>query len=564
LSKQIKHPSTHWLQCNGQQLRKLAQAGLIWLERNQQHVNELNVFPVPDGDTGINMVLTMQSACKRVQNQDDTHVGKVAGELAHGAMMGSRGNSGVILSQIWRGLAKGFKDKATFNAPDLALAFREAAETAYNGVTRPVEGTILTVIREGAEEAADAARKSHDLRFMLERVLERCQQALERTPDLLPILKEAGVVDSGGQGLVYILMGMLRYVHGQMADMEGAMAKAAVPVAVPMDVPAQAHAVPEGGQLEFPYDVQFILKGQNLNVKLVTDTIDAMGDSTVVVGDERTIKVHVHVKDPGRPISYAVSLGAIMDVVVENMQEQMEEIVATAITSPPAPYIPEITLEPDQIGVVAIAAGRGLTNVFRSLGVASVVNGGQTNNPSTEEILQAIDAVPTNKVIVLPNNKNIILAAEAARDLSQKQVAVLPSRTVPQGISAMMGLNANGELITTCQAMAAAMMDVATGEITRATRSVTIDEVDVKEGQFIGLVDGRLRARGSDMPEVLDQVLEEMAVDEREIVTLYYGRDVSESEAAAVADQIKKLYPDIEVELLDGGQAHYYYILGAE
>jgi hypothetical protein len=563
LSEQSKHPSKNWLHCNGQQLRKLTQAGLIWLERNQQHVNELNVFPVPDGDTGINMVLTMQAAYRRIQNQDETHVGKVAGELAHGAMMGSRGNSGVILSQIWRGLARGFKEKAIFNADDLALAFREAAETAYNGVTRPVEGTILTVIREAAEEAADAARKSRDLRFMLERVLERCQQALARTPDLLPILKEAGVVDSGGQGLVYILMGMLRYVHGQMGDMEMTMTqnKAVSPL---VDTPAQAHAVPEGGQLEFPYDVQFILKGQNLNVKLVTDTIDVMGDSTVVVGDDRTIKVHVHVKDPGQPISYAVSLGAITDVVVENMQEQMEDIVATTVTFPPVPYIPEISLQPDQIGVVAIAAGSGLTNVFRSLGAATVVNGGQTNNPSTEEILQAIGAVPTNKVIVLPNNKNIILAAEAARDLSHKQVAVIPSRTVPQGISAMMGLNADGELMAICQAMTAAMGDVATGEITRATRSVTMDEVDVKEGQFIGLVDGRLRACDSTMTEVLAQVLEQMAMDEREIVTLYYGQDVSESEASAVAEQIEKLYPDIEVELLDGGQAYYYYILGAE
>jgi DAK2 domain fusion protein YloV len=559
LSEQIKHPSTKWLHCNGQQLRKLAQAGLIWLERNQQHVNELNVFPVPDGDTGINMLLTMQSAYKRVQNQDTTHVGKIAGELAHGAMMGSRGNSGVILSQIWRGLAKGFKDKAIFNTNDLAMAFREAAETAYKGVTRPVEGTILTVIREGAEEAEDAARKSQDLRFLLERVLERCQQSLERTPELLPILKEAGVVDSGGQGLVYILTGMLRYVHGEMGDMEAMMMEATA-VVPPVEVPAQAHAVPEGGQLEFPYDVQFIMMGQNLNVKVVTDTIDAMGDSTVVVGDEQMIKVHVHVKDPGQPISYAVSLGAITDVVVENMQEQMEDIVATAV----APAIPEITLHPDQIGVVAVAAGKGLAAAFRSLGVMTVVNGGQTNNPSTEEILQAIDAMPTNKVIVLPNNKNIILAAEAARDLSQKEVAVIPSRTVPQGISAMIALNSDGELESTSKAMATAMMDVVTGEITRAIRSVTIDEVEVKEGHFIGLVDGRLRTCGPNMTEVLHQVLEQMEMDEREIVSLYYGKDVSVTEATTVAEQIEQLYPDVELELLDGGQAHYYYILGAE
>ncbi|MCB8943850.1 MAG: DAK2 domain-containing protein [Ardenticatenaceae bacterium] len=564
MSENIETPSTKWLQCNGQQLRKMAQAGLIWLEHNKQHVNELNVFPVPDGDTGINMLLTMQSAYKQVQGKSELHVGKVASELAHGAMMGSRGNSGVILSQIWRGLAKGFKDKAVFTVDDLAVAFREASETAYNGVTRPVEGTILTVIREGAEEAEDAAKKSRDLRFMLERVLERCQQALERTPELLPILKEAGVVDSGGQGLVYILVGMLRYAHGQMGDMEAIMAQAANVAAVPHEVPAQALAVPEGGQLEFPYDVQFILTGQNLNVQVVRDTINAMGDSTVVVGDERTIKVHVHVVDPGVPISYAVSLGAITDVVVENMQEQMEDIVATAVSSHVTPFIPAVVLNPDQIGVVAVAAGSGLAAAFRSLGVAHIVNGGQTNNPSTEEILQAIDSVPTNKVIVLPNNKNIILAAEAARDLSHKEVAVIPSRTVPQGISALMFHDPDGDLVATTAAMTGGLGDVSTGEITRAIRSVTIDEVAVTEGEFIGLVDGRLRACESDLTAVLIQVLEQMNMDEREIVSLYYGQDVSEGEATAVAEQIEDLYPDVEVEVINGGQAHYYYILGAE
>ena len=564
MSEHTETPSTKWYQCNGQQLRKLAQAGLIWLEHNKQHVNELNVFPVPDGDTGINMLLTMQSAYKRVQGKDEAHVGKVAGELAHGAMMGSRGNSGVILSQIWRGLAKGFKGKDVFTTADLAIAFREAAETAYKGVTKPVEGTILTVIREGAEEAEDAAKKSDDLRFMLERVLERCQQALERTPELLPILKEAGVVDSGGQGLVYILAGMLRYAHGQMGDMEALLAQAAAPVTAPVDAPAQAHAVPEGGQLEFPYDVQFILMGENLNVQVVTDMIDAMGDSTVVVGDERTIKVHVHVADPGQPISYAVSLGAITDVVVENMQEQMEDIVATAVSPTLPPHIPEVILDANQIGVVAVAAGNGLATAFRSLGVAHIVNGGQTNNPSTEELLEAIETVPTNKVIVLPNNKNIILAAEAAGDLSHKEVAVIPTRTVPQGISALMFLNPDGDLPNMAQAMTDSLADVSTGEITRAVRSVTIDEVAVTEGQYIGLVDGRLRACESDMTAVLNQVLEQMEMEEREIVTLYYGQDVSEAEATAVAEQIEEAYPDVEVEVIDGGQAHYYYILGAE
>ncbi len=564
MSEQTETPSTKWSQCNGQQLRKLAQAGLIWLERHHHHVNELNVFPVPDGDTGINMLLTMQSAYKRVQGLDSNEAGTVSDRIAYGAMMGSRGNSGVILSQIWRGLAKGFKDKETFNVNDLAVALRDAAETAYNGVSRPVEGTILTVIREGAEEAEQSVDKSSDLRFMLERVLERCRQSLERTPELLPILKEAGVVDSGGQGLIYILEGMLRYVNGEMGDMEAMMAQASAPVAAPGDAPAQAHAIPEGGVLEFPYDVQFILLGQDLNVVEVEAKIDTMGDSTVVVGDEKAIKVHVHVSDPGQPISYAISLGAITDVVVENMQEQMEDIVMGGGGGTPVAVMPKIELQKHQIGVVAVAAGEGLANAFLSLGATHIVNGGQTNNPSTEELLEAIEAVPTNNVIMLPNNKNIILAAQAARDLSQKQVSVIPSRTVPQGISAMMVLNPDGDLAETSEEMEELIQDVATGEITRAVRSVTIDDVAVEEGQYIGLVDGRLCACANELSNVLSQVFESMEMEDREIVSLYYGEEVTEHDATAVSEQIETTYPDVEVEILAGGQAHYYYILGAE
>ena len=356
----------------------MARAGLVWLEQNRDHVNALNVFPVPDGDTGTNMLLTMRSAYARVENSDETHVGRVATQVAQGALMGARGNSGVILSQIWRGLAAELANKETFGATDLAAAFQNASDTAYKGVMRPVEGTILTVIREGAAEAADAARKSDDLRFMLERILERCQQALERTPDLLPILRQAGVVDSGGQGLVYIMEGMLRYAQGRL-QLNGPTAGIA-PLAPGAPLPAQARAVPEGGSLEFPYDVQFILSGRNLNVLEVRARIDAMGDSTVVVGDGNTIKVHVHVSDPGQPLSYGISLGHISDVVVENMQEQMEDIIHTH-AAPPA--LPAAVVQPDEVAVVVVASGAGLAGVFRSLGAAAVVSGGQTNNPST-------------------------------------------------------------------------------------------------------------------------------------------------------------------------------------
>ncbi len=552
----------------------MAKAGLIWLDTNHKHVNELNVFPVPDGDTGTNMLLTMQSAVARIDSSDEEHVGKVAGQLAQGALMGARGNSGVILSQIWRGLAHSLNDKPTFEAADLAAALKDAADTAYKGVMRPVEGTILTVIRAGANEAEDAVRKSNDLRFVLERVLERCEQTLERTPSMLPILAQAGVVDSGGQGLVYILQGMLRYTEGELnlhdqitvhssnhngpaqMSLHGAEAGS----------PAQAHAIPEGGELEFPYDVQFILMGSGLDVLAVRDQIDSMGDSTVVVGDDTTIKVHIHVKDPGEPLSYGASLGAVTDVVVENMQSQMEEIVGV----PQAPFAGTVPrpiqneLQPGQIGVVVVASGEGLGNIFMSLGASSLVHGGQTNNPSTEELLEAIELLPTDKVILLPNNKNIFLAAEAARDLSDKQVAVVPTRTVPQGISALLTLDADGDLDELAQTMERAASEVVTGEITTATRSVTLDDVEVQEGAIIGLVDGHLCASSLEFDDVLSQLLAALDVANREILSIYYGEDVLAERAQALADQIMSDHPHLEVELLQGGQKHYFFILGAE
>lgn len=544
-----------WLSCNGQQLRKLTQAGLATLEEYHRKVNDLNVFPVPDGDTGTNMLLTMRSAYERIQDSQELHVGKVAQEISHGALMGARGNSGVILSQIWRGLASSLKDKGTFDATDLADALREASDTAYKGVMRPVEGTILTVIREGAEEAEETVGKSRDLRFLLARVVERSQQALARTPEMLPVLKQAGVVDAGGQGLVYILDGMLRYVHGEISVQVGDL-----PV---YEVPAQVKAAPTVG-LENPYDVQYILMGKDLDLMDVRKKIDAMGDSTVIVGDEKTIKVHVHVKDPGIPISYGISLGKITDVVVENMQMQMEDIIGQVQTRQVEAAEPVINLDPGQIGVVAIAAGDGLAQIFRSLGASGIVDGGQSNNPSTEEIFRVVEQIPADEIIILPNNKNIILAAEAVRDISSKHVAVVPTRTAPQGISAMLALNREDAIQDAVAAMIDACDQVASGEIAVATRSVTLDGVDVREGQIIGVVNGRLCVAESDIEVVLQRVLEEMEMGDRELVSLYYGLDVSEEEAREVAEKIESIYPEVELELLSGGQPIYKYILGAE
>jgi len=555
-----------WQQCNGRHLRKLIKASMLWLEENHQRVNALNVFPVPDGDTGTNMLLTMRAAHKQIQETDDEHVGNVAQGVAHGALMGARGNSGVILSQIWRGLARALDENDVATAEDIARAFQEASDTAYKGVMRPVEGTILTVMREGSEEAQDAAKKSADLRFLLERVLERCQQALERTPEMLPVLKQAGVVDAGGQGLVFILEGMLRYAEGQMAGQVLATTAAG-------GESAQARAAPTEGELEYPYDVQYLLVGEDLDVAAVRDAIDAMGDSTVVVGDERTIKVHVHVKDPGEPLSYGTRMGRLLDVVVENMQLQMEEIITAdeasgrdAVAGEGAAEAGQIEIEAPtgEISVVAVAAGPGLAEIFRSLGAAGIVNGGQSNNPSTEEIYRAVEEAPTEKVIILPNNKNIILAAEAARDLSRKEVAVVPTRTAPQGISALLALLPGSDLESSREVMASASQEIASGEITVATRSVTLDGVTVQEGEYIGLADGRLCTAGKEMGQVLADTLQAMDVANRELLSVYFGEDVSQEEAEYLVEEIGDQYPGVEIELLPGGQPHYLYILGAE
>jgi DAK2 domain fusion protein YloV len=505
------------------------------------------------------MLLTMRAAYRRIKDNEDAHVGRIAQELSQGALMGARGNSGVILSQIWRGLAAGLKDKDRFDARILAAAFQDASDTAYKGVMRPVEGTILTVIREAAEEAEDAVGKSKDLRFVLERILERCEQVLAKTPEMLPVLKQAGVVDAGGQGLVYILEGMLKFVHGDVLEEQ---------VTIEGDLSAQAKAAPEEG-IENPYDVQFILLGENLDVFTVSDEFVSMGDSSVVVGVETTIIVHVLVKDPGEPIIYGIRLGRITDVVVENMQMQMEAIIGQSSPSaghsrPAQPEMSTVNIKPGQIGVVAVAAGNGLADIFRSLGAAGIVNGGQSNNPSTEEIFEAIQDVPTNRVIILPNNKNIILAAEAARDLSIKDVVVVPTRTFPQGVSALLSLNPDGSLDEVAAMMQSACDHISSAEITLATRSAVLDGVSVIEGQYVGIADGRLCSAGHEIQGILPQVLEEMDMAGRELLSIYYGADVKEADAEALAAEIEAFYPDLEIEVLFGGQAIYHYILGAE
>lgn len=540
---------------DGERFKRLVYAGLVWLRQHQEEINALNVFPVPDGDTGTNMVLTMQSAWEEVASVDENNVGKVAHRVAHGALMGARGNSGVILSQIWRGMARHLDNKEWLTASDLAAALEEGVRTAYKGVIRPVEGTILTVAREAAEEATLAAGRTTDLSVVLERAVRRAWDALARTPDLLPVLAEAGVVDAGGQGLCVILEGMMRALRGEVIGESAAVATTVMGPAF------AAEAVPEE---EYGYDVQFLIVGQNLDVEAIRRDIDAMGTSTLVVGDSETVKVHVHVPDPGVPLSYAVRLGSLRDVVVEDMQAQYREFVRAREQARPAPAMMVSGAPPREVGVVAVVSGDGLEKVFMSLGASAVVPGGQTMNPSTEEILRVVESLPTPKVVILPNNGNIILAARQAQELSQKEVVVVPTRSIPQGVAALLAFNHQAGLEENAETMERAAREVHTGEVTTATRDASLNGVQVRQGQIIGLQDDQLVVSGDTVDQVVEALLDRMGVADLEIVTLYYGAGVRQEEAEALAARLQEKYPDQTFEVVYGGQPHYFYILSAE
>lgn len=534
--------------CDGRGLKRLIRAGLAWLERHQAAINALNVYPVPDGDTGTNMLLTMQSAYQEIQDSPEEEVDVIAQKVAHGALMGARGNSGVILSQIFRGFARSLEGVKAFDSVQFAAALREAATMAYKGVIKPVEGTILTVAREASEVAVTAAAASKDLTYVLERVVHEARESVTRTPTLLPVLAEAGVVDAGGQGLFVVLEGMLRYVKGERLELDTDLAGG-----------MNLHTLHLDGEEGYGYDIQFIIHGEELQVEEIRQTISSMGDSALVVGDSRVVKVHVHSPEPGTPINYGASMGSLSRVIVENMQEQYQDFILSKAQRPLAPPEPL-----SRIGTVVVAPGQGLITVFESLGASAVVPGGQTMNPSTEELLKAVENTPTEDVIILPNNKNIIMAAEQAKALSEKNVEVVPTITVPQGISALLALNYQADLVTNARIMADATKTIQTAEITTAVRSVSVNGIDVQEGQVIGLVNGKLKVTGTSPAMVAMEALEEMHAEDYEIVTIYYGESATADDAQQLADGILTRFPEQEVEVVDGGQPHYHFILSAE
>jgi len=541
---------------DGPGLRGLIMAGLDWLRTNQQVVNSLNVFPVPDGDTGTNMVLTMQSAANEVEALGDRPVSEVAHAVAHGALMGARGNSGVILSQLWRGFSRALDDLERMDAAALAEALQEARETAYKGVVRPVEGTILTVSKDIAIAARRAVENGTDSAFgILEVVVQAASDSVERTPDLLPVLKEAGVVDSGGKGLFFLLEGMLRAAYRQPLDQPLISVKPLSALALEDSL----DGIEPGQDWEVVVDFK---PAQPLNIESFYGALENIGTSIQVGEGDGMYRMHIHVEDHREyeAIDYIKTLGSISKVAIENLMLQMEERNA-------GKGIEEIrvsTIEPDQIATVAVAPGMGIARIFASLGVAGVIEGGQTMNPSTQEILASFENLPTDKIVILPNNKNIILAAKQAAELTVKQVAVLPSVSVPQGIAAMFAWDPDGDFDQVVAAMTEALAEVHFVELTTATRSVEIDGVNVKEGQTIGLLDGKLACSGDDLEQVLWEALSRGHADQAELITLYYGADLATATAHQLADLIRDHYPQQEVEVLEGGQPHYQLILSLE
>jgi uncharacterized protein len=545
---------------DGQDLKKAILAGVAWLEEHRDAINALNVFPVPDGDTGSNMLATMKSAIRNIVDSNETSASAIASRVARDALLGARGNSGVILSQTLRGLALGLDKKTTFTASDLAAAFQEASNLAYRAVVKPVEGTILTVVREVATAATASAERGDDLVGLVQSVVSTARQAVARTPELLPTLKQAGVVDAGGQGFFIFLEGILRYVRNETGVN---LATAAAPQTSSDETHYKKGRVTV--EEEFGYEVVFLLQGEGLDVERIRQTIIDMGGvSTVVAGDEKLLKVHTHTLTPGKVLDYGVSLGSLLDINIENLQAQSLNYAAESAKDHAGEEQAEAQQETLPVATVAVVAGEGFAQVFQGLNVTAIASGGQSMNPSIEELLAAVEKVPSDKVIILPNNSNVILSAQQVAGLTNKEIYVVPSKTLPQGIAALLTFNFEADFSENCQTMTRAMQSAQTAEITTAVRSVQISNVNVREGDYIGVINGNLAVAGQQIEQVVHDTLQRMHIDNYEIVTLYYGADETAEEAQEMARYLKQHYSHLEIEVVDGGQPYYAYIISAE
>jgi len=533
---------------DGHLLRNMIIAGSQALENNKQIVNALNVFPVPDGDTGTNMSLTMQSAVREVKNCKTSSVGDIANAAANGSLMGARGNSGVILSQLFRGFAKCLSDKETINTLNLAEALKLASDTAYKAVMKPTEGTILTVARECAEKAMEICKKEKDIIVFLEKVILQGEDTLRRTPDMLSVLKDAGVVDSGGKGLLYIIQGALGAITGKELVTEDY-------EEVQIEV---VHEHEDLGEIEFGYCTEFIVNGTNINIEMFKSAIVDYGDSMLVVGNENLVKVHIHTNNPGSVMEHALKLGELTDIKIDNMRKEHKNQFFEDKTSQAAPE------ENKKYGFITVTMGEGLTKIFKDFKVDHVIEGGQTMNPSTEDFIKAINNINADTIFILPNNSNIIMAANQAQKISDKNVVVIPSKSVPQGISALISFNGDLSSEKNEESMVEALKSIVTGQVTYAVRDTSINDITINEGDILGIGNSEIKAVGTQISDVTLDLLNKIVTGDHEIITIYYGVDITEDQASEMAEEVESSFPDCEVELYYGGQSIYYYILSVE
>ncbi|EAD4788794.1 DAK2 domain-containing protein [Listeria monocytogenes] len=531
------------------------------LAKNADFVDSLNVFPVPDGDTGTNMNLSMTSGAEEVAKNDKETISAVGANLAKGLLMGARGNSGVILSQLFRGFSKAIENKETLNAEEFAGAFVKGVETAYKAVMKPVEGTILTVAREAAKAGVAAASEHQDIELVMEAILKQGKVALEKTPDLLPVLKEVGVVDSGGQGLIIIYEGFYGALTGKMAEAPDYMASMGELINAEHHRHVQDFMSTE--DIHFGYCTEIIVKinenkpGQKpFDEEQFRQDLSKLGDSLLVAADDEVVKVHVHVEHPGEVLNYGQQYGSLLKMKVENMREQHTEIVGD--DKVPAK-------EKAAYGIVTVSAGEGLKKLFESMGVSVVLSGGPTMNPSTEDIVKAIESANAEQVFVLPNNKNIQMAAEqAAQILGDDKVQIIPTKTIPQGLTAVLSFQADQDFLANAEAMKAAIEDVASGQVTTAVRDTTVEGVEIKKDSFIGMVEGKIKVSCATLEEAAYETLEKLLDDDSEIITIIVGEDADTSKAETLADKVTEAFPDVEVEIHEGDQPVYLYIFAVE
>ena len=547
---------------NTELLQKMFLAGAANLEAKKEFINELNVFPVPDGDTGTNMTLTILSAAKEVKALENPDMVAIAKAISSGSLRGARGNSGVILSQLLRGFTKEIREHKEIDTITLAKACERATATAYKAVMKPKEGTILTVAKGASQKAAELAETTEDLDTFISEVINYAQEVLEKTPEMLPVLKEAGVVDSGGQGLLEVMRGAYDAFQGKEIDYSAIEASAGTKMVKPSE---QAET-----EIKFGYCTEFIIMlEKEFTAKDETEFkayLESIGDSIVCVADDDIVKIHVHTNDPGLAIQRALTYGQLSRMKIDNMREEHQERLIKDAEKLAAQQAEAKKAEPrKEVGFIAVSIGEGMNEIFRELGADYIIEGGQTMNPSTEDMLNAIDQVNAEHIFILPNNKNIILAANQAQTLTEdKDIIVVPSKTVPQGITAIINYMPDADAQTNLEAMIEGIGNVKTGQVTYAVRDTHIDDKEIHEGDIMGIGDSGILAVGQSVEETTKEMLAQLVDEDTELISLYYGQDVQEESAENFAQEIEDLYPDVDVDVHSGGQPIYYYVLSVE